>query len=66
LAPDTWEGLAKLNQAENLNLAPTFSETKLFKIVKEMKTDTAPGPDGFPVAFFQKCWPLVKHGVLHI
>jgi hypothetical protein len=31
-----------------------------------MKTDTALGLDGFPVSSFQKCWPLVKHGVLHI
>jgi hypothetical protein len=53
-----------VNQAENLNLALTFSESELSEIVKEMKSDTAPGPNGFPVAFFQKCWPLVKHGVL--
>jgi mannosylglycoprotein endo-beta-mannosidase len=66
LAPDTWEGLARVSQAENLNLALTYSDTELFEIVKGMKTDTAPGPDGFPVAFFQKCWQLVKHGVLHI
>ena len=31
-----------------------------------MKSDTAPGPDGFPVPFFKKCWKLVKQGVLHI
>jgi mannosylglycoprotein endo-beta-mannosidase len=66
LAPDSWDGLARVNQAENLNLAPTFSEIELFEIVKEMKTYTAPGSDGFQVAFFQKCWPLVKHGVLPI
>ena len=32
----------------------------------DMKSDTAPGPDGFPVPFFKKFWPLVKNGVLHI
>jgi hypothetical protein len=31
-----------------------------------MKSDTASGPDGFPVIFFKIIWPLVKHGVLHI
>ncbi|XP_071683220.1 uncharacterized protein [Lolium perenne] len=35
-------------------------------IIKEMKTDTAPGPDGFPVAFFKRFWPQTKHGILHI
>jgi hypothetical protein len=31
-----------------------------------MKTDSAPGPDGFPVGFFKHFWPQVKHGILHI
>jgi hypothetical protein len=31
-----------------------------------MKTDTAPGPDCFPIIFVKKFWQLVKHGVLHI
>jgi hypothetical protein len=34
--------------------------------MKEMKTNTAPGRDGFLVLFFKKLWPLVKHGILHI
>jgi hypothetical protein len=25
-----------------------------------MKTNTAPGPDGFPVMFFKKCWGVLK------
>jgi hypothetical protein len=31
-----------------------------------MKTDTAPGPDGFHVLFFKKFWPQLKLGILHI
>jgi hypothetical protein len=31
-----------------------------------MKSETAPGPGGFPVWFFKKFWGLIKHGVLHI
>jgi hypothetical protein len=34
--------------------------------MKELKTDTTPGPGGFTVLFFKKLWPLVKHDILHI
>ena len=30
------------------------------------KTDTAPGPDGFPVAFFKMFWPVLKDMILQI
>ena len=32
----------------------------------DMKSNIAPGPDGFPVSFFKNFWPLCRHGVLHI
>jgi hypothetical protein len=47
-------GATRVNHEENLNLALTFSKAELSEIVKAMKTDTAPGPDGFLVDFFQK------------
>jgi hypothetical protein len=28
-----------------------------------MKTNTAPGPDGFSVMLFKKCWVVIKHQV---
>jgi hypothetical protein len=31
-----------------------------------MKVDTAPGPDGFPVIFYKKFWPMIKPSVLAI
>jgi hypothetical protein len=47
-------------------LLSLFSKLELESIIKDMKTHTAPGLDGFPISLFHKCWPLVKHGVLHI
>jgi hypothetical protein len=44
----------------------TFSEKELEDIVMDMKSDSAPGPNGFPVFFFKKLWGLVKLGILHI
>jgi hypothetical protein len=60
------EGPNLVSDAENLHLALTFSEQELQVLVQEMKSNTAPGPDGFPVPFFKKFWPLLKLGVLHI
>ena len=28
--------------------------------------DKAPGPDGFPMAFFQSCWEVVKTHILKV
>ncbi|XP_071680143.1 uncharacterized protein [Lolium perenne] len=66
LAPSSWGEEARVSKEENVGLACTFSEAELEAIVKDMKTDTAPGPDGFPVTFFKRFWPQVKHGILLI
>jgi hypothetical protein len=44
----------QVTDAENEGLALTFTEAELESIVKDMKSDTAPGPDGFPVMFFKR------------
>jgi hypothetical protein len=61
-----WETGVKVYAEENEGLLLTLSELELEQVVKEMKTDMAPMPDGFLVAFFKKFWPLVNHRVLHI
>jgi hypothetical protein len=66
LCPNAWGTNARVSQEENENLMLTFSEKELEAIIMGMKSDTAPGPDGFPVFFFKKFWGLVKMGVLHI
>jgi hypothetical protein len=65
LAPETWTDRQRVSQEKNNNLALTFSEVELDNITNDMKTNTAPGPDGLPVIFF-KTLPLVKRGILHI
>ena len=50
LAPQTWTANNCVSAEENLALSLTFSESELEGIVLEMKSNTAPGPDGFPVS----------------
>jgi hypothetical protein len=59
LANQFWPGSACESDAENNQLAITFSMEELESLVKDTKTATAPRLDGFPVAFFKKCWPWV-------
>jgi hypothetical protein len=66
LHPNAWSSEARVSQEENDNLMRTISEKELEAIVIDMKSDTAPGPDGFPVFFFKKFLGLVKLGILHI
>ena len=66
LAANTWSGETRVSDQENNSILLTFSEDELERLVMDMKVNTAPGPDGFPVSFFKNCWPLCRHGVLHI
>ncbi|XP_026447948.1 uncharacterized protein LOC113348402 [Papaver somniferum] len=43
---------------EMLDSIPTTEETK--KVVFEMDSDSAPGPDGFPGSFYKSCWDIIQ------
>ena len=64
LSPQTWLASKRVSAADNEALALTFSETVLEAIFQYMKSNTAPGPDGFPVSFFKKFWPECQLGGL--
>jgi hypothetical protein len=65
LSPLTWGVAGQVTEEDNELLALTFSEADLEDIIKEMTTETAPGPLG-SLSCFERCWQLVRHGVLHI
>jgi hypothetical protein len=44
----------------------SFTAEELDFVLHETKTDTAPGPDGLPVLFFKKFWPVLKPCVMEI
>ena len=35
-------------------------------MVMDFDGDKAPGPDGFPMAFFQACWAIIKTDLLEV
>jgi mannosylglycoprotein endo-beta-mannosidase len=54
------------SQEDNDSLIRSFLPEELDQVLKETKTNTAPGPDGFPVIFFKSFWSLVKPLVLQL
>jgi hypothetical protein len=66
LQEGTWSQAQRVLREENENLLRTFSQEELDEVLKETKVDTAPGPDGFPVVFYKRCWPWIKAQVLQI
>jgi hypothetical protein len=51
---------------ENIKVTITFIEQDLDEVMAQTKTETAPGPDGLPVAFFKSFWNLVRPLILGI
>jgi hypothetical protein len=44
-------------------LSLPFSETEVAKAVNGMKTDSAPGLNGFTVIFFKNCGLILRMGL---
>ena len=41
-----------------------FEEAEIFEVIKEFNGNKSPGPDGFPMAFFQACWGIIKLDIM--
>jgi hypothetical protein len=52
------EGLSFLSIDENESfwLERTFEEKEVWDVIRDLNGHKAPGPNGFTLAFFQKCW----------
>jgi len=54
-----WEALG-LPLVNLDHLEDEFSEEEIHAVVKELKSDKAPGPDGFIGIFYKSCWGIIK------
>ena len=46
-------GFESIDVAEAEELEVPFTEEEVFKVLQSYRGDKAPGPDGFPIAFWQ-------------
>ena len=47
--------LPSILEEDALWLDRPFDEEEVFGVINDFNGDKAPGPDGFPMAFFQSC-----------
>ena len=55
---------ARIKEDEQLDLERDFSKEEVVKVLQEMEGDKAPGPNGFTMTFFLKCWNVVEKDVM--
>jgi len=54
------QGLETISEEERDWLQTHFEEAEVLKCIKSCASDKAPGPDGFPMCFFQNFWEVLK------
>ena len=62
----TFDGLefANLDETNWLPLEREFEKEEIIEAIREAEGDKAPSPDGFTMAFFQKCWCVLERDIL--
>jgi hypothetical protein len=59
-----WTEKGRLTNEEAQELIRPFTVTELEEALKDMDSNTAPGPDGLSVSFYKEFWSEVKHTML--
>jgi hypothetical protein len=61
---DRVDDIPQVSQAENDILIVPFSEAEVKAAIFQMEHNKAPGPDDFPVEFYQKFWDTIKGNLM--
>ena len=53
-----------MDESNRLSLEREFDREEIIAALREAESDEAPGPDGFTIAFFEKCWCMIGEDVM--
>lgn len=56
----------KISEAKKIQLQATFDEHEVHSCLKKCAADKAPapGPDGYTMGFYIKCWDVIKNDIM--
>ena len=63
---DIWDPSQLVTDRENEELGLAFLPEEIDAALSSMKTDTAPGPDGWPVAMFKHFWSILQGPIFEV
>ena len=55
---------SEIGDVDRNMLSSRFEKEEIFQVVKDLQGDKSPGPDGFTMPFFQKCWHVIESDIL--
>jgi hypothetical protein len=55
-----------IDEDDRIWMEREFEEDEIWAVIQNFKGDKAPGPDGFTMAFFQKCWEILKTDIIAV
>jgi len=64
LGPDFYPAILKLTTDIREHLVRGFDTQEIKEVIMEMKSNSAPGPNGFGVSFFNAFWEIIKDDIL--
>jgi exonuclease III len=59
-------GFSRISEDNSTWLDRPFEEEEVMGVVMGCVGDKSPGPDGFPMAFFQYCWHIIKADLMAV
>lgn len=58
---NVWAKKLRLSDEEKRTIVRPFTMNEVEAVIRSMKSNIAPGPDGFPVGFYKQMWPQFKY-----
>jgi hypothetical protein len=55
-----------IDEDDRLWVEREFEEDEIWGVIRNFKGDNALGPNGFTMAFFQKCWDILKTDIIAV